>query len=79
MRSKPKSRRESPPPSKWVKSKSGTVAQVTTVTKRDHRGRRLYRLRYAEGVRGSQTWTIEELAGWVSRWLKNKPRGWGQA
>ena len=77
MTTKQKTRRATPP-AEWVRSPSGTVAQVTRVTKRDAHGRRLYRLRYEEGVRGSKTWTVEELVAAAGRWLKRKPRGWGR-
>jgi len=64
-------------PGKWIRSASGTVAEVTRTVERNSHGDVLYRLRYEEGVRGSQRWTASQLVDVAKRWLKNKPRQWG--
>jgi len=65
---------ESPPPSIWIKSKGGTYAEITNVTKRDRKGRKLYRLRYLNyNVRSPREWTLDELRATGVRFLKNKP------
>ncbi len=63
--------REAPPPSRWGKSKNGVYFYLVHTTKRDEKGRKLYRCRYQEGVVGRH-WTLEELEEWV-HWLKRKP------
>jgi hypothetical protein len=70
--------KEAQPPTLWIKSINGTVAEVTRTHQTNFRGQRLYRLRYEDDVRGSRTWTIEDLMEHGKRWLKAKPVGWGK-
>lgn len=69
-------RRESPLPSRWVRSRvAGVPAYVVQCSKRDDLGRKLYRLRFTfDGLllTSSKTWTREELEQRV-RFLKRKP------
>lgn len=65
-------RREPPPPSRWGRSPKGVYFYVVHTTKRDGRGRKLYRCRYVEGVVGRH-WTLDELVEAGVRWLKRKP------
>jgi hypothetical protein len=66
--------REAPPPGDYIRSASGTVAKVVYTRDRDHRGRKLYRLRFSEGVISPQRWTLDELLEQGVRWLKRKPK-----
>ena len=78
MTIKMKKRRAASLPGKWFRSIGGTVCEVTRTTERNRDGERLFRCRYEEGVRGSQRFTADELMRNAKRWLKNRPRGWGQ-
>jgi hypothetical protein len=64
--------RETPPPSRYGKSKTGTYFYLIHTTHRDHMGRKLYRLRFDHGGAGT-TWTMEQLEEAGIRWLKNRP------
>ena len=66
---------ETPPPSRWGRSKSGTVYfYLVHTTKRDEHGRKLYRCKFQPGVVGRH-WTLQELEEAGVRWLKRKPNG----
>lgn len=68
--------RETPPPSKWGRSSSGTYFEITNMqgTARDLRGRKLYLLRYLkDDVTGNQLWSLDDLNEAGVRWLKHKP------
>lgn len=67
-------RREPPPPSRWGRSSTGTPFRVSLCSRRDHLGRKLYRLVFAEGVKGSRHWTLADLQAAGVRWLKRRPR-----
>jgi hypothetical protein len=72
-----RNRRESPPPSRWGRSKRGTYFYVIHTVKRDHKGRKLYRLRYLyppPEITSPKLWTLDELEETDMRWLKNKPK-----
>lgn len=67
--------RESPPPTKWIRSHSGTPARIAKTTKkRDDAW--LYRLHFSDGIRGNALWTLNELKAQRVRFLKNKPADW---
>jgi hypothetical protein len=70
-----KNRRESPPPSRWGRSKGGIPFYLVHTTKRDAQGRKLYRLKYAQGILGRH-WTFQELEEAGVRWLQRRPKGW---
>ena len=75
-RTRKRQQRESPPPSRWGRSKTGKVPfYLIHSTKRDHRGRKLYRCDYGRGIKG-RYWTLEELEEAGVRWLKRKPKDW---
>jgi hypothetical protein len=65
--------RESPPPSRWGKTKGGVYFYVVHVTERNHRGEKLYRLKFPEGITSSKRWTLTMLNEEGVRWLKNQP------
>lgn len=74
-----KAPRESPPPSRWGKSKAGVYFEIVGGHKRDDHGRKLYRLRYLSSpgwieVVGAQQWTLAELIESGVRFLKHRPR-----
>ncbi len=65
--------REAPPPSRWGRSgKAGIYFYLVHTTQRSHRGEKLYRCRYQEGVVGRH-WTLQELEDAGVHWLKRKP------
>jgi hypothetical protein len=64
--------REAPPPSRYGKSKNGIYFYLVHTTKRDEKGQKLYRCKYAEGVTG-RWWTLPELEGAGVRWLQRRP------
>jgi len=66
--------REAPPPSKWGRTASGSPFRVVLLSKRDPRGRKLYRLLWLEhNVKGTKEWTLDELLDSKVRWLKRRP------
>jgi hypothetical protein len=64
------------PKTRWIRSKSGTPARVVRTSKRSSEGLWLYRLDYG-CVSGSARWTLPELEDLELRWLKNRPKDWG--
>lgn len=64
--------RESPPPSRWGRSKNGIYFYLIHTNKRDSKGRKLYRCRYDRKVVG-KLWTLAELEFHGVRWLKRRP------
>lgn len=72
-------RRERRAPGKYYRSRGGTYAKVTLMTKRSERGEKLYRMHYRCGgflVRSSQAWTLAEIEDSGGRWLSRRPSGW---
>ncbi len=73
-RRKPRAPREAPPPGRYGRSRTGTPFEITGGRKRDHLGRKLYRLRYMDpDIRGSQEWTLDELINSGVRFLQRRP------
>ena len=70
-----RARAESPPPSKWIRSRGGTYARVILQRQRNDAGKKLYRLRYLSyDIKSPKLWTLADLNDAGVRWLKNKPR-----
>lgn len=65
--------RESPPPSRWGKTKSGIYFYLVHTGERTLRGERIYRLKFPEGVTSTAPWTLRRLNAHSIRWLKHKP------
>jgi len=68
-----RARREPPPPGMFGRTRSGSYFKLCLQKKRDRRGRKLYRLLFEEGVRGTQLWTIDELVTEGVRFLRRRP------
>jgi len=71
-------KRESPPPSRWGRSKNGIYFYLVHTTKRNHRGEKLYRAKFSHRLTSPTFWTLADLTAAGVRWLKNKPKGWGK-
>lgn len=74
-----KVQREAPPPSRWGRSKTGTLFTWRKIGYRDNKGRKLYRLGYYMALgrpplySSGHLWTLEELARAGVEWLPEAP------
>ena len=67
--------REAPPPGKFGRTRSGSPFRPILQRERSPRGEKLYRLFWLDyEVKGTGTFTMEQLSEAGVRWLKRAPR-----
>lgn len=75
---KPRKQREAPPPSRWIRTKSGSPGRLIRTTQVDHHDAWLWRVDFGN-VKGQTLWSIDDLRDNGVTFLDEPPADWKEA